>query len=100
MGDKSLDAQCLVNQIQKLVQGLCKEIPRQHICNYKCHDEYEKYCYMCRRPESETGKLINFAQNVYICPDCLQKTLNQIQNSPILDITNMYIINIINNKYN
>ena len=53
------------------------------------NDEYEKYCYMCRRPESETGKLINFAQNVYICPDCLQKTLNQIQNSPILDITNM-----------
>ena len=53
------------------------------------NDEYEKYCYMCRRPESDTGKLINFAQNVYICPECLQKTLDQIQNSPILDITNM-----------
>ncbi len=53
------------------------------------NDEYEKYCYMCRRPESDTGKLINFADNVYICPDCLQKTLDQIQNTPILDITNM-----------
>lgn len=52
-------------------------------------DEYENYCYMCRRPESDTGKLINFAQGVYICPDCLQKTLDQIQNSPLIDISNM-----------
>ena len=53
------------------------------------NDEYENYCYMCRRPESETGKLINFAQNVYICPECLQKTLDQLSNSPIMDISNM-----------
>lgn len=53
------------------------------------NDEYEKYCYMCRRPESDTGKLINFAANVYICPDCLQKTLDQISNSPIMDLQNM-----------
>ncbi len=53
------------------------------------NNDYENYCYMCRRPESETGKLINFADNVFICPECLQKTLDQIQNSPILDITNM-----------
>lgn len=52
-------------------------------------DEYENYCYMCRRPESETGKMINIANNVYICPDCLQKTLDQINNSPIMDINNM-----------
>ena len=53
------------------------------------NDEYEKYCYMCRRPESDTGKLINFAANVYICPDCLQKTLDQISSSPIMDLQNM-----------
>ena len=53
------------------------------------NDEYENYCYMCRRPESEAGKLINFANNVYICSECLQKTLDQIQNTPILDISNM-----------
>ena len=53
------------------------------------NNEYENYCYMCRRPESVTGKLINFSQNVYICPDCLQKTLDQLSNSPILDISNM-----------
>ena len=52
-------------------------------------DDYERYCYMCRRSESDAGKLINFADNVYICSDCLQKTLDQLHNSPIMDITNM-----------
>ncbi len=52
-------------------------------------DEYENYCYMCRRPESEVGKLINFSTGVYICPDCIQKTMDQIQNSPIFDLSNM-----------
>lgn len=51
--------------------------------------EYENYCYMCRRPESETGKLLSFSKDVYICPDCLQKTLDQISNTPIMDISNM-----------
>ena len=44
-------------------------------------DEYEKYCYMCRRPESETGRLLGMAENIYICPDCLQKAFNSINNN-------------------
>ena len=44
-------------------------------------DEYEKYCYMCRRPESETGRLLGMADNIYICPDCLQKAFNSINNN-------------------
>lgn len=39
-------------------------------------DEYEKYCYMCRRPESDTGKLISFGNKIYICPDCMQRTFD------------------------
>lgn len=40
------------------------------------NDEYERYCYMCRRPESITGKLIGFGSNIYICPDCMQRTFD------------------------
>ena len=57
--------------------------------NNNNNDEYENYCYMCRRSESDAGKLINFASNVYICSDCLQKTLDSLNNSPIMDLTNM-----------
>ena len=44
-------------------------------------DEFERYCYMCLRPESETGKLIGMAENLYICPDCLQKAFNSLSNN-------------------
>ncbi len=55
------------------------------------NDEYEKYCYMCRRPESVTGKLIRFMNDMYICPDCIQKTFNTIndENSPFMNFSNM-----------
>ncbi len=52
-------------------------------------DDYERYCYMCRRPESQTGKLISFTDTVFICPDCLEKTFQQIQTSPIMDFSRM-----------
>ena len=35
-------------------------------------EEYEKICYICRRPESKAGKMIAMPGNVYVCQDCLQ----------------------------
>ena len=43
-------------------------------------DELEKYCYLCRRPESMVGKLIQLPQQIYVCPDCMQKTFDTFQN--------------------
>ncbi|MBR1508048.1 MAG: ATP-dependent Clp protease ATP-binding subunit ClpX [Eubacterium sp.] len=55
------------------------------------NDEFEKYCYMCRRPESTAGKMIEFMNGMYICPDCIQKTFNTINsdNSPFMNFANM-----------
>ena len=44
-------------------------------------EEYEKICYICRRPESKAGKMIAMPGNVYVCQDCLQKTFDTINNS-------------------
>lgn len=44
--------------------------------------EYEKYCTMCRRPESVTGKLIQMPNDFAICNDCLQKTMDSMSNGP------------------
>ena len=54
-------------------------------------DEFEKYCYLCRRPESEAGQLMEFAKGVYVCPECLQKTLNSMNNAPFkfFDMNNL-----------
>ncbi len=43
-------------------------------------DDLEKYCYLCRRPESMVGKLIQLPQQIYVCPDCMQKTFDTFQN--------------------
>ena len=41
-------------------------------------DTYEKYCYMCRRSESQAGKLIHMPGDVHICQDCMQKTFDSM----------------------
>ena len=42
---------------------------------------YEPVCYMCRRPESKAGKLMHFS-NMYICSDCMQKSMATMNNMP------------------
>ena len=52
-------------------------------------EEYEKICYICRRPESKAGKMIAMPGNVYVCQDCLQKTFDTINNSGYDDMMKM-----------
>ena len=35
--------------------------------------EYEKYCFLCRRPESKCTALIELPNSIYVCTDCMQK---------------------------
>ena len=49
-------------------------------------DEYEKICYLCHRPESATGKMITLQQGMSICPDCLQKTFDTMNNGSMDDM--------------
>lgn len=44
------------------------------------HDKYEKYCYLCRRSEKQAGKMISMPGNMNICSDCMQKTLDSMNN--------------------
>ena len=41
----------------------------------------ERFCMMCRRPESKTGKLIEMPGGMCICRDCMQKGMDSVQNS-------------------
>ena len=43
-------------------------------------DEYEKICYVCRRPESKAGKMIDMPGGICVCADCLQKSFDSFQN--------------------
>lgn len=41
-------------------------------------NKFEPICYLCRRPESKAGKMIRMAETLYICPECMQNTLDKI----------------------
>lgn len=50
-----------------------------HDNNNHNEEEYEKYCYLCHRPESIVGKLITIPGDLSICADCMQKTLSSME---------------------
>lgn len=54
-------------------------------------EEYEKYCYLCRRPESQVGKLIYMPNNINICQDCMQKTFDSFSGGGMqfMDLSNI-----------
>lgn len=62
-------------------------------------DEYEKICFICHRPESVTGKMIDLPNNITVCPDCMQRSfdamtngsvdLNRLMNMPGVQFLNM-----------
>ena len=58
------------------------------------HD-YERFCFLCRRPESQTGKLITLTDGISVCPDCMQKTMDTIQNGNI-DFSRLQGVNFMN----
>lgn len=43
---------------------------------------YEKYCFMCHRPESVAGKMIDLPNNICVCADCMQKSFDAMNNMP------------------
>lgn len=62
--------------------------------NKKKEDEYEKVCFLCRRPESKTGPMITLPQNIHICTDCMQKSFDTMHN------TNLNYSDMMNNMPN
>ncbi|MEE1314925.1 MAG: ATP-dependent Clp protease ATP-binding subunit ClpX [Faecalimonas sp.] len=59
---------------------------------------YEKYCFMCHRPESVAGKLIEMPNDLYVCQDCMQKSMNMMNNasfdlSKLMNIPGIQLVN-------
>ena len=41
-------------------------------------NDYEDVCFICRRPESVTGKMFKLPNNICICNDCMHKTMDTV----------------------
>ena len=46
-------------------------------------DEYERVCFLCRRPDSKCGSMINLPNNICICAECMQKSFDSMNNGTI-----------------
>ncbi|MBD5500403.1 MAG: ATP-dependent Clp protease ATP-binding subunit ClpX [Lachnospiraceae bacterium] len=44
----------------------------------KKESEYEDVCFICRRPESRTGKMFKLPNNISVCNDCMHKTMDTV----------------------
>ncbi|MCI8597205.1 MAG: ATP-dependent Clp protease ATP-binding subunit ClpX [Lachnospiraceae bacterium] len=58
-------------------------------------NDYEDVCFLCHRPKSKVGNMITLGQGICICSDCMQKTMDTIQNGNI-DFHKMPGISMIN----
>ena len=61
-------------------------------------DEYEKICFICHRPESIAGKMIDLPNNICVCGDCMQKSFDamkggQIDYSQLLNMPGVHFMN-------
>ena len=55
------------------------ESQTEHNENGKDNEQdYEKICYICRRPESKAGSMIVMPGNMCLCHDCMQKTFDSV----------------------
>lgn len=55
-----------------------KDITENHQNKDNKEDEYEDVCFICRRPESKTGKQFKMPNNICICNDCMHKTMDTV----------------------
>ena len=60
-----------------------KEVASSGKTEEKEDDGYEKICFICHRPESVTGKMIELPNNITVCPDCMQRSFDAMNNGSI-----------------
>lgn len=62
--------------VEELVEAVSEELDSNDDSN-----DYEDICYICRRPESIAGKMINIYGGIKICTDCMQRTMDTMNSS-------------------
>lgn len=55
-----------------------ESISSDSVNNEDTNKEYEDVCFVCRRPESKTGKMFHLPGNISICNDCMHKTMDAV----------------------
>ncbi len=74
------------NNVEKMGNGQVEDTKKHE-------DEYEKICFVCRRPETTTGKMIDLPNGISICSDCMQKSFDAMMSGQV-DYSQLMNLNI------
>ena len=79
MEDKNFEDEDLkdIQDKDKTAHGSQDKDKAAHGCSDNA-DNYEKICYMCRRPESKAGPMITMPGGMCLCHDCMQKAFDTV----------------------
>ena len=62
------------------------------------NDDREHFCSMCHRSESQAGSMLTLPGGISVCMDCLQKTMDQVNQSGLnlgnVDLNNLDLSNL------
>lgn len=72
-----------INEMDIDIDSEKKEVPEVVKEEKKENEEYEKFCFMCHRPESVAGKMIDLPNDICVCSDCMQKSFDMMNNNKI-----------------
>ena len=70
-----------INEMDIDIDSEKKEVPEVVKEEKKENEEYEKVCFMCHRPESVAGKMIDLPNDICVCSDCMQKSFDMMNNN-------------------
>ena len=62
----------------KEVESIRKEQKEDSADVEEKDNNYEDVCFICRRPESKTGKMFKLPNNISVCNDCMHKTMDTV----------------------
>ena len=78
------------NDFREVVDGMDTQDAEKETCEGTVEDTeeetdededdspYEDVCFVCRRPESVTGKQFKLPNNICVCNDCMHKTMDAV----------------------
>lgn len=70
-----------INEMDIDIDSEKKKVPEVVKEEKKENEEYEKFCFMCHRPESVAGKMIDLPNDICVCSDCMQKSFDMMNNN-------------------
>ena len=80
--DKEKDSE-IQQEKENRTEDSRKEVVKDAEKEREDDDGYEKICFICHRPESVTGKMIDLPNHITVCPDCMQRSFDAMSSSPL-----------------